>query len=304
MDARTRRVFLAQAGALAAVPLLPRVAWAAPPDVPVVGAPPLTNEQYLALADRIMWRLNHTWVRHQASYSAGSLNVGVIYNAALLTVHATAARGGARGRARATTRGRGCWSTGCARRRRSSSGRAGSAGRCTTRPGGCRTSTRSTRRRTSRSIRRSPKGWRRRGGRATVLQLTPAQVDRLAHCVDVVARDRFFRYPAVRLNQINWPAELYANAALVTGDPGAAAARLPAAPAALRRGVRHPLDEGRHDQPRPRLPVPLPAALSGRRPEQPGQRRVRVDDPARAARLRRGARRGDGAAAGRRTSRS
>src|SRR3954470_12961946 len=107
MDARTRRVFLAQAGALAAVPLLPRVAFAAPPDVPVVSAPPLTDEQYLALADRIMRRIDHTWVRHKASYSAGSLNVGVIYNAALLTVHATAAQAGhVGGRARNDARAR------------------------------------------------------------------------------------------------------------------------------------------------------------------------------------------------------
>src|SRR3954470_6844488 len=106
MDARTRRVFLAQAGALAAVPLLPRVAFAAPPDVPVVSAPPLTDEQYLALADRIMRRIDHTWVRHRSSYSAGSLNVGVIYNAALLTVHATAAEAGHVGRSRNDGRAR------------------------------------------------------------------------------------------------------------------------------------------------------------------------------------------------------
>src|SRR4051812_751346 len=82
---RTRRVFLAQAGALALTPALTRAAWAAPSDAPVIGEPPLTNEHYLALADRIMTRLNHTWVRHKSAYSAGALNVGVIYNAALLT---------------------------------------------------------------------------------------------------------------------------------------------------------------------------------------------------------------------------
>ena len=99
-----RRTFLAQAGALA---LMPRAAWAAPPDAPVVGDPPLTDAQYLALADRIMRRLNHTWVRHKESYSAGSLNVGVIYNAALLTVHATAAEvGHVGGRSRNDARAR------------------------------------------------------------------------------------------------------------------------------------------------------------------------------------------------------
>src|SRR6478735_8418351 len=106
MDARTRRVFLAQAGAVALTPMLTRVAWAAPPDVPVLGEPPLSNEHYLALADRILLRLDHTWVSGRSSYSAGSLNVGVIYNAALLTVHATAAAAGHEGRSRNDARAR------------------------------------------------------------------------------------------------------------------------------------------------------------------------------------------------------
>ena len=38
-------------------------------------------------------------------------------------------------------------------------------------------------------------------------------------CVDAVARGPFFRYPYVRLNQINWNAELYACARTVTGNP-------------------------------------------------------------------------------------
>jgi hypothetical protein len=65
---------------MAVVAANPRVAFGAPrpPDVPVVTAPPLTDREYLLLADRIMDRLNHTWVRHKQAYSAGTLNVGTI----------------------------------------------------------------------------------------------------------------------------------------------------------------------------------------------------------------------------------
>src|SRR5687768_11503504 len=98
MRAWTRRDLLIGAGALTVAPSLAAAARAAvaPPDVPVVGAPPLTDVDYLALADRIMARLNHTWVRHRSAYSAGALRVNVIYNAALLTVHAVAAQEGHR----------------------------------------------------------------------------------------------------------------------------------------------------------------------------------------------------------------
>ena len=57
--------------------------------------------------------------------------------------------------------------------------------------------------------------WRARAA----LGLDPLLVQRLADCVDAVARGPFFRYPYVRLNQINWNAELYACAATVTGTP-------------------------------------------------------------------------------------
>src|SRR4051812_6612762 len=109
MDGWTRRTLLARAGMIAAgAPLVgaARIAWAAaPPDVPVISAPPLTDADYLALADRIMNRLNHTWIRHKQAYSGGTRH-GVIYNAALLTVHATAAQAGHAGRSRNDARAR------------------------------------------------------------------------------------------------------------------------------------------------------------------------------------------------------
>jgi hypothetical protein len=57
--------------------------------------------------------------------------------------------------------------------------------------------------------------WR---ARAT-LALGPELEARIVSAVDAVARGPFFRYPSVRLNQINWNAELYAHAATLTGNP-------------------------------------------------------------------------------------
>ena len=52
-------------------------------------------------------------------------------------------------------------------------------------------------------------------GRAPPAAETVALIaDRVSRC----ARGPFFRFPNVRLNQINWNCELYAHAATVTGD--------------------------------------------------------------------------------------
>jgi hypothetical protein len=224
---------------------MPRVAFAAPPDAPVVGDPPLTDAQYLALADRIMRRLNHTWVRHKESYSPGSLNVSVIYNAALLTVHATAAEAGhVGGRSRNDGRARLLVDRLCDAPP-FFVGPRGDRGKMYHSPGWV--SDLDTLKGSPQDKSVDPKvaeglaaAWRAR----EALQLTPAQINRLARCIDVVARDRFFRYPAVRLNQINWPAELYANAALVTGDPELLRRDYRLHLRRFVRGVRHPLTKG------------------------------------------------------------
>src|SRR6266540_428183 len=62
------------------------------------------------------------------------------------------------------------------------------------------------------------------------LNLPPSTVDRIVQCVSSVAHSPFFRYPNVRLNQINFAAELQACAASMTGDTSL-----------LRRDYRHQL---------------------------------------------------------------
>ena len=211
----TRRTFLAAAAVAAANPQLtfaPR-----PPDVPVVTKSPLTNREYLLLADRIMDRLNHTWVRHKQAYSAGSLEVGTIYNAAILTVHATAAELGHTGRSRNDARARALVQQ-LIEKPVFFTGTRGNRGKMFHSPGWLADLDREH---ASQDKSIDPKvaegltaAWRAR----EVLQLAPETVERLAFCVDRVARDSFFRYPNVRLNQINWNAELYLAAATLTGD--------------------------------------------------------------------------------------
>ena len=241
MEAWTRRELLARGGAVALVPSLVRAAVA---DGPVVGRPPLTDAQYLALADRIMRRLSHTWVRHRGAYSAGGLRVGVIYNAELLLVHAVAAQAGHSGRARNDARARelvarlcesppffdGRWRAG--------------AGKMFHAPGWM-ADLHSFDSMQDKSI--DPKvaealtaAWRAR----EALGLSSGTVVRLTRCIDRVARGRFFRYPSVRLNQFNWNAGLYACAALVTGDPELLRDDYRRQLRRFISGVRRPLNEG------------------------------------------------------------
>jgi hypothetical protein len=48
--------------------------------------------------------------------------------------------------------------------------------------------------------------------------LTSAEADELAEHVRAAAYSTFYFYPALRLNQINWPIEIYLHASQVTGD--------------------------------------------------------------------------------------
>ena len=76
-----------------------------------------------------------------------------------------------------------------------------------------------------------------------MLQLPPMKLER-SPTESTVACAEFFRYPEVRLNQINWPAELYANAALLTGDPELLRRDYRQHLRRFVKGVRHPLTKG------------------------------------------------------------
>ena len=86
------------------------------------------------------------------------------------------------------------------------------------------------------------------------LELPDATVRKLRNAISRTARGSFWRYPTIRLNQVNWYALMYAADHTVTGDADAAQAR-PARPAAALRARRAA-------ELRPRHALPLPAARS------------------------------------------
>src|SRR5688572_1073226 len=116
----TRRRLLARAArvsgaAVAASALPPAAAFARPlgPTIEVapwaaleLPDPPLREADYLAVADEVVRRLDRTWVEEERAYSAGGRVIDVIYNAALLLIHAVAAERGYDGPSRNDARAR------------------------------------------------------------------------------------------------------------------------------------------------------------------------------------------------------
>src|SRR5215210_4208720 len=229
----TRRRLLARAarvsGAAVAACALPPAAALARPAGPTIKVPPwppielpdppLRERDYFAVADEAVRRLDRTWVEEERVYSAGGRVIDVIYNAALLTIHAVAAERGYDGPSRNDARARLIAERLC-------ESPPFFAGTTLPHP--------DTMFHTpgwvgdfhvldspmDKAI--DPKvaegltaAWRAR----TVLGLGPELEGRIVAAVDAVARGPFFRYPYVRLNQINWNAELYAYAAALTGNP-------------------------------------------------------------------------------------
>ena len=201
------------------LPAAPAQAQSSRPLPPSLGPVPLRDADYLALMDQVARRLNRTWREEEFTYSSGGGGIDVIYNAALLTVHAVAAERGHQGRSRHDERARQIVD-------RLTAGPPFFEGRSLPHrdpmfhtPGWV-SDLDSYDSAMDKAI--DPKvaealvaAWRARD----VLGLDADRVARIVDRVDRVARARFFRYPNVRLNQINWNAELYAYAALLTGDP-------------------------------------------------------------------------------------
>ena len=102
------------------------------------------------------------------------------------------------------------------------------------------------------------------------LNLPPATVTKIRDAIHRTARGKFWRYPTIRLNQVNWYALMYAADATVTGDR-----------TLLKRDLHLQLKRffgearasgGRIGNFGPGNALPLPAA---REPQRPLQRRLR-----------------------------
>jgi hypothetical protein len=181
------------------------------------GAAGLTEAGYWAFVDPIADRMDHLWDDRDRCYRVGGEAESAI-NAALLTIHAVAALRDHRGAARADARGRELAGRMCEAPPWSERAHP-------SRPdkmfhvGGWLSSLHSAGAGMEKSV--DPKvaeglacAWRARD----VLGLPASDVQRMAAVVQRCAHGAFFRYPNVRLNQINWNAEVFAHAATMTGD--------------------------------------------------------------------------------------
>ena len=209
----------AAASALPRTPALARTIEVAPWPPLRLPAPPLRDADYLALADEVVRRLDRTWVQEERTYSAGGRVIDVIYNAALLVVHAVAAERGHQGPARNDERARLIAERLCESPPFFSGRELPNPDTMFHTPGWLGDlwtyDSPMDKAFDPKVAEALTAAWRAR----EVLGLTPAAVARIVTCVDSVARGSFFRFPSVRLNQINWNAELYAHAATLTGDP-------------------------------------------------------------------------------------
>ena len=178
-----------------------------------------SDPDYLAFADRIVAALEPTWDAGSGYYVTAAPGLDSRYNAALLTVFATAAAAGHEGRARNDERARRLAERLTESLPFSTLAAPPWPDRMFHSPGwvGAMTGAYDV---MDKAI--DPKiaeglvaAWNARAA----LQLPADVVARIATEIDGVARSPFFRYPNVRLNQINWPAELYAYDATVTGNP-------------------------------------------------------------------------------------
>ena len=186
---------------------------------PSLPSPPFRDHDYWAFADWLSTYFDPLWDPDRNYYRSGGGTVGRIYhNSALLTTHAIAAltrhNGASRQDGRAARLARRLCDSPPWSERTSPSCRTPSS----TCPVGSRAWARPTRTWTSRSTLRWPRHSCTRGGPATCFasRRRPSSLiqDRITRC----ARGSFFRFPNVRLNQINWHCEMYAHLATVTGD--------------------------------------------------------------------------------------
>ena len=211
-DGLTRRAALGRiGGAVAGAWLLGRVELASG----------FGDGDYWAFADRCQRLLDDLWSPGLGHYQSGGRGETSI-NANLLFTHATAALAGHRGAARQDERARSIalrlcqvppWrpeGTGCRRPadRRDQTHDWGW--------GATMDSHEHQHVAIDAAVVRGPR--RRRGWRAAPLGLDDATADAIAAAVQRCATSPFYAYPALRLNQINWPVEIFHWTAAVTGD--------------------------------------------------------------------------------------
>jgi hypothetical protein len=198
-----------------------------------------TDADYWAAADRLQRRLDGWWVERRQVYRPGDLSADTMVNANMLLMHATAALSGHQGPARQDERAHALATrlveappyvstlSGEEMKQAHAPGWVGAMG-------------------TKHAIQHLvvdaevaealAVAWRARD----IIRLTPAEAALIAGRLRDVARGTYWRYPTVRLNQINWYASVYTAAALTSGDTSLLQRDLRAQVRRFVRGVLHP----------------------------------------------------------------
>jgi hypothetical protein len=198
-----------------------------------------TDADYWRAADRLQERLENWWVKRLGAYKPGDLSADTMVNANMLLVHATAALSGHEGPARRDDRVRLLAARMLETPPFVSTIEPEAMGQVHA-PGWLG----------SLSARHSIQhlvvdaevaeamaaAWRARD----VVGLPPELSALIAQRLREVARGSFWRYPAIRLNQINWYASIYAAAAETSGDTSLLSRDLRAQVVRFVRGVLHP----------------------------------------------------------------
>ena len=187
-------------------------------------APPFDDAGYLAYADRVQRRLDGMWDKRRGLYVPGDCGCSPLVNAGILLTHSVAAQVGHTGPARNDRRARlvarALVSAPVFIEHPTAHPKAGSQ---THAPGWTSAMTSSAAGQhlvyDAEIVDGLVHAWRARRELGLSEQLSAAIADRIHR----VARSRYWRWPTVRLNQINWYALIYAADATVTGRPDALA---------------------------------------------------------------------------------
>ena len=221
--ALTRRTLFAQAGAAAAALYLVDPHWAGGSHEGSWG-----DREYWAFADRMQLLIDRTWRPAQRAYIPDGDAGETSYNANLLYTHAAAARAGHTGPARQDERARQLaarlcesppWRTnpikasgGCPTAQPTATVTGDQTHECGWGAGLSHTNRQHVVIDTA-VVRGLAQAYHARAP----LGLSPVTVALIRDRISKAANSTFYAYPALRLNQINWPVEIYAHADAVLG---------------------------------------------------------------------------------------
>ncbi len=186
---------------------------------PATPLPPLTDADYFTFADHVAEQMDRYWEPSKGYFRTGARSIDTICSSAMLTIYATAAAYGHVGPARDDERARTLVKSLTASPPFFTADAPPHYDKMFHTPGWTSNMDgpyvdmdKSIDPKVAEGLQMAFRAQRQ-------LDLPTADADRIRDEIHRVANNEFFGYPKVRLNQINWPAELYAYDYLVNDDP-------------------------------------------------------------------------------------